>query len=388
MPGRVLGDGGGGDANRNDHQGHRARASSIEEEARSPSPPYPGSQSEDGTRVKAAPAVNDRDEERVGVAAAAARLRLERDEREERRAWAQRTIVGRTFRSSRPAAPPSSLGAARPQHAGRETNRVSSSNRSARDGLLGQGRSTRRRREHAQTTKDTAPADTTAASETDETAGDVVSRAFERYASDRDRDRERGFGGGRAGQRPWQHPASSTSFALPGDGERQQRSPWTLGIDGESGAESDGSSAEYDDNANASTLGYKRRQSRTDREAQQTGVPPSDIYRGAPLGNGTGQQVMGVNSGDEGGGRSRRSSVVWRRSMEREGAGEHGEGLGGGDGGESCGSGSGDEREYGGGDAAVGSPERERALRGAFDMYDLNGDGFITYLEVCDGTRT
>ncbi|CAM9542999.1 unnamed protein product, partial [Ectocarpus sp. 12 AP-2014] len=382
MPGRVLGDSGGGGANRNDHQGHRARASSIEEEARSSPPPYPGYQSEDGTRVKAAPAVNDRDEERAGVAAAAARLRLERDEREERRAWAQRTIVGRTFRSTRPAAPPISLGAARPQHAGRETNRVSSSNRGAGDGKRGQGRSTRRRREHAQTTKDTAPADVTAASEKNETAGDVVSRAFERYASDRDRDRERGFGGGRAGQRPWQHPASTTSFALPGDGERQQRSPWTLGIDGDSGAESDGSAAEYDDYANASTLGYKRRQSRTDREAQQAGVPPSDIYRGAPLGNGTGQQAMGVNSGDEGGGRSRRSSFVWRRSMEREGAGEHGEGLGGGDGGERYGSGSGDERGYGDGDAAVGSPERERALRGAFDMYDLNGDGFITYLEL------
>ncbi|CBJ33221.1 calmodulin-like myosin-light chain [Ectocarpus siliculosus] len=386
MPGRVLGDGGGGDANGNDHhQGHRSRSSSTEEKARSPPPPYPGSQREDGTRVKAAAAVNDRDEERstaVGVAAAAARLRLERDEMEERRAWAQRTVVGRTFRSSRPAAPPSSLGAARPQHAGRETNRVSSSNKGTGDGLLGQGRPTRRRRRHAQTTKDTAPADVTAASETDETAGDVVSRAFERYASDRDRDRERGFGGGRVGQRPWLHPASSTSFALPGDSERQQRSPWTLRIDGESGAESDGSSAENDDYANASTLGYKRRQSRTDREAQQTGVPPSDIYRGAPLGNGTGQQVMGVNSGDEGGGRSRRSSFVWRRSMEREGAGEHGEGLGGGDGAERYGSGSGDERGYGDGDAAVGSPERERALRGAFDMYDLNGDGFITYLEL------
>lgn len=391
MPGRVLGDGGGGDANRSDHhQGHRARSSSTEEEARSPPPPYAGSQSEDGTRVKAAAAVNDGDEERspaVGVAAAVARLRLERDEREERRAWAQRTVVGRTFRSSRPAAPPPPLGAARPQHAGRETNRVSSSNKSTGGGLLGHGRPAHRGREHAQTTKDTDPADVMAASKTDETAGDVVSRAFERYASDRDRDRERGFGGGREGQRPWQHPASSALFALPDDGERQQqRSPWTLGIDGASGADSDGSSAEYDDYAAASTLGYKRRQPRTDREAQQTGVSPSDRYSGAPFGNGTRQQVMGVNSGDEGGGSSRRSSFEWRRSMEREGAAEHREGLGGGDAGESYDSGSGEERGYGDGDAAIGSPERERALRGAFDMYDLNGDGFITYLEVCDGT--
>eukprot|EP00752_Nemacystus_decipiens_P008770 g7826.t1 len=33
-------------------------------------------------------------------------------------------------------------------------------------------------------------------------------------------------------------------------------------------------------------------------------------------------------------------------------------------------------------DAAISGPERERALRKAFELYDLNGDGFITYLEL------
>ncbi|CAM9692030.1 unnamed protein product, partial [Ectocarpus fasciculatus] len=84
-------------------------------------------------------------------------------------------------------------------------NRASSSSNKSTGGLLSQGSSAHRRREHAQTTEDTAHADLTAASKTDETA-DVVSRAFERYASDRDRDRERGFGGGMEGQRPRQHP--------------------------------------------------------------------------------------------------------------------------------------------------------------------------------------
>lgn len=39
------------------------------------------------------------------------------------------------------------------------------------------------------------------------------------------------------------------------------------------------------------------------------------------------------------------------------------------------------------GDAAISVSETERALRKAFEMYDLNGDGFITYLEVGDDPK-
>lgn len=31
---------------------------------------------------------------------------------------------------------------------------------------------------------------------------------------------------------------------------------------------------------------------------------------------------------------------------------------------------------------AISEPEQQRALRRAFDAYDINGDGFITFLEV------
>lgn len=207
-----------------------------------------------------------------------------------------------------------------------------------------------------------------------ETASDVVSLAFERYAKDRDRDRD---GSNRVGQRSGQPTAPSAPFAVsrqPGDE-----------------SESDGSLNANETDAYPSSVRHYGRQ----RDTDQTGTRSSKMSRDGSLENEAAvRRVVGVNSGDEGGGRSRRASFEpsasdeWRKWMKRGDTADLGDreryrGSYGGDGDDDS---RGGGKEYDG-DAAISATERERALRGAFDMYDLNGDGFITYLEVGDDPK-
>ena len=155
--------------------------------------------------------------------------------------------------------------------------------------------------------------------------------------------------------------------------------PWAGG-DSTDDAETDGSSIADEDDSLPSSPSLEQRQHQ--RRAEKT-TPERALSRANPdvsSRSGRNRQVAGVNSGDEGGGRSRAysslSSGKTGRTVGREDTAERG----GGRRFDSSGEDSilDDEK----GHASLGGLERERALRQAFDMYDLNGDGFITYLEV------
>lgn len=333
----------------------------------------------------------------------AARLYREREAIEERRAWAQRrtsTTKRRPPASSSSPPPPFAGGilkrspqatAAIPPSAGLKPGR-----RSGNDwgGGVG-GRNAeevppaRRRGREKQspgggggTTEAAASGGKNNQSDAEE---DAVSRAFRRYAEDRDLDRgrsrdrnlanrdsdNRGGGGLLSQQAPPPHTPPSASLSPP------QR----LGSLRRQGEKQEG-------------CGDDHSLSRRQRRREQRSVPQEDqdtarLYfgeRGSDQGDSSSGEVVvdavGISGGDEGGGRARlfgaadfgrgRKASLERYSRRSErGGGWKGDGDGGRDGDTRK-----DEEEV------VDELERDRALRQAFDMYDLNGDGFITYLEV------
>lgn len=401
MPGRMLG-------------------STAAKESRSPPPPYPGSFSRDGIRATstaaALPAVGDQDEMEspvVGLAKAAAGPRLDHDAKEERRAWAQRAGVGRVTRgpASRTTAAPanseppvsSRMGRPASQPRGRRTSAATSGSRPTRSSLVGHGSDDRSRPAHRRRGRDgTAIEDRTTAvgtetafaapdpppSRNNETATDMVSRAFERYAKDRDMDRHRDR---RADEeRIWRRP-SSAPFALArqtgghNHSHHHHRLP-KAGSDNEDEIESHESSTASEDDSfyYPSAFHHEQRQRQERREARPEGMLPSKTYRDGPAGNGIAGQATGINSGDEGGGRTRGRSSAWLPSDKRGRSGQRGgtadnkrnRNYGRGSEGEAW------EQEDNTAAANISGSERERALRKAFELYDLNSDGFITYLEV------
>ena len=376
MPGRPLGTGGGNDdTTQNTHRRQsRPRPSSSGNKPRSPPPRYPGNlPAGESNRGDEGPPTAG-----LAAAAAAASLQLERDAEEERRAWAQRAGVGRvsstTTTNKEPLVSPR---VGKPAGGERGRSRTSAE----------RSRSARRRRgqEHStggdrKTAAAAAAAADAAASEKNETTADVISRAFERYARDRDRDRDRST---EHPQRLHQRspPGDPFSFALqPGGEERkQQRMPWA-GSDNTDDAETDGSSIADEDDSLPSSPSLEQRQHQRRAEKQPPGRALSRTNPDVSSRSGRNRQVAGVNSGDEGGGRSRAHSSSSSGKMGRTAGREDTAERGGGRRFDSSGEDSilDDEK----GHACLGGLERERALRQAFDMYDLNGDGFITYLEV------
>ncbi len=389
MPGRPLGTGGeNDDTTQNTHrQRARPRPSSAGNERRSPPPRDPGSLP-DG-----AAGWGDAGSPTAGLAAAAARLRLERDAKEERRAWAQRAGVGRVGGATTTKGPPVSPRAGptpeerRGGRAGAESS-GSARRRRGRERSVGGG-------EETASERDTASAGATAeaaaahvvASEKSEAATDVISQAFERYARDRDRDRDGDARNQRLRQRS--PPGDPFAFALQPGGDNQQKRQLvpSAGSDNEDGVESDGSSSAAEDNdyytvrSSPSVARGHSRRGRTGAEKRPTGG--SRLRKNADVSSKSWERshVAGVNSGDEGGGRGRGYAPLSSGKTGRSSGGEGTAERRGGRSFESSGeesSASEDEE----GDATFSGPERERALRKAFDMYDLNGDGFITYLEV------
>lgn len=408
MPGRPLG-------------------SSAENRPRSPPPPYPGningvSTTNGAATAAALAAVEDRDEKASGgvrLLKTTASLSPERDAKEERRAWAQRAGVGRVARTTpsktvvaaAKRAPPVSSGAGLAA-AEQEQHRKSVSIASSRPGrnitVGGHGINGRSKSTHQQRGRESSPfaGRTTAAaaeagmgfappdasgSKTNGAATDVVSQAFERYAKGRDEDEHR-LDGPTGQERPRQRP-SSAPFALSprtGGYNHQQHEESRASSDNEDGLGSGGSLAAGNDHDYTYPFSFHHAQRQTQRgrrrEAPPPLMPPSELNRDGFAGHGRGRQAAGINSGDEGGGRTREGSSQRPpsdkrgRSVERERTAENRGGRRSYDGGGE------DEawEEIGddGGDVAISGSERERALRKAFDMYDLNGDGFITYLEV------
>lgn len=340
----------------------------------------------------------------------AAGLSHDHDAKEERRAWAQRAGVGRVTRgkASRTAATPANRAPAVSLSVGQPASelgkgRVSASyttSRPIRSSLGDHGGDDRSRSAHRRwgregsTVQDRATAMETEVafgapvalpSGKNETATDMVSRAFKRYAKDRDMDRHRDHRTDK--QRPRQRP-SSAPFALApqagGDNRQHHRMP-RASSDNEDGLESDRRSTVSSDYFYPPAFHHAQRQPRGREETRPLGVRPSKTYRDGRAGNGREGQATGINSGDEGGGRTRgRSSTPlppdqWGQSGQRKGTAENKGNRGYGGGGE-------DEAwEEEGDEIAISVSERERALRKAFEMYDLNGDGVITYLEVGDG---
>lgn len=387
MPGRRLG-GDGGNLER------RSRRSSSEEDPRSAPPAYPETHRENSPSNRAAAAARDRREASppvVGPATAAA-LRFESDAREERRAWARRAGVGRTARvattaigTKRNTSPSPGLN---PQRIGRGRSRTSSFSPSkrSRDGVLDRAstersRSTQRPRvrrtyagddEHP-TAIQTSPA-SSVAKPNEEPVLDVVSLAFERYAKDRERDRD---GSSRVGPRSPQRTAPATHLGFSVQPDESEESPTEGNIGGYPSSDR-----------------RRGRQRQRSQDAHQPGTRPSKVDRDVPLKNERVRQATGVNSGDEGGGRSRRASFTprvsdewkkWTNGEDTAGLGERRR-----DGGIYGGDDDGVGRESADDDdgAGISGKEKEGALRRAFDMYDLNGDGFITYLEVGDDSET
>ncbi|CAM9744831.1 unnamed protein product [Scytosiphon promiscuus] len=384
MPGRRLG-GNGGDLER------RPRSSSSGEHPRSAPPAYPGPRREDSPNNRAATAARDRHEGGfpvVGPATAAA-LRFEREAREERRAWARRAGIGRTTRAPATAIatkqnPPPFPGVS-PQRRERGRSRTRSSGPSTTSTNVVSDRTNSEesrlvyRPEFMQNSvgdsKNPTVLQTNLASAADNTdevpVGDVVSLAFERYARDRERDRD---GSTRVGQQSPRRPAPSAPFASS-----------VLSVDA---SESDGTPAAGSGDAYRSPAHHHGRQNERSRKISDAEMRPSELYRDGSLETDTFKQATEVTSGDEGGGRSRRGSFAqsvpdeWKKwttgddAAELRGRRRGGDTYGADSDYESPGEGDDDEG------AVISGPERERAFRKAFEMYDLNGDGYITYLEL------
>lgn len=147
-------------------------------------------------------------------------------------------------------------------------------------------------------------------------------------------------------------------------------------------------------------ISIRRRQRQRPLQRDGGGAIPRRTGGFTERGEGSGS---GATSGDEGGGRGRAllggstaKSLGWKRDTRNWDEGKthddrwrrrqedfryEGEPEGDGKSGIREKDDDAEEGEDGGG-GDVG-PEGERALRRAFDMYDINGDGFITFLEVC-----
>lgn len=411
MPGRVLG-------GPKTHRSHsRPFPHDIEELS---SPPH-------GRRgVNDNAAVENRyqgKETSPGALATAARLRLrrEREDREERRAWAQRTsntrhapasqITGGELKRSSAAA------ISTPSSADLQLRRIDSDWSGARsvgddtsaggDSRMGGSRSTggvrgaespaRRgrvlehsaergtaaaHREQTNLAEGGATAVTSAVSigqknQFDNT-DDAVSRAFRRYAEDCDLDRDRARscdGDNHSGSlsRRASHPRSPSaglSRRLPKHSRSGISPPAQPGT---RRRPSERNKYGYDDGQSVS----RRREQSIPQEGEGTGWI-SFGRRGSDQGSSISAELdaVGLSGGDEGRGHTRPFGATFVRDGKA--------GLEGGfRGGAREGAGSGD-RDGGAGQGreAVDELERNRALRQAFDMYDLNGDGFITYLEV------
>lgn len=396
----------------------RSLGSSAVNDPRSPPPPYPGNFSRDNTSVAVTSAAVDQDGKAssvTGLGKTAANLSLDRDAMEERRAWSRRAGLSRVTggTASRTAATPAqraspvSSGVDHP--AGEPGTRTSANNTSSRrrksgpvhhgsdarfksgDQLWGQGSlNTCDRTQAAAETEMGGAVPDISPGRKNEAAADVVSWAFERYARERDQDRHRDRRADK--QSPQQRPASAPFALAPQTGgriSRHHRMP-RASSDNDDGLESDTSSTKDDDSSYRSPFHHVQQQPQSRREVRSARVAPSKIYRDDPAGNGRAGPATGINSGDEGGGRTRgRSSTSLL--LDKSGRSGQREGLSENKGNRSYGGGGEDEswekEEDDDAAAAVFGSERERALRKAFDLYDLNGDGFITYLEVGDGSK-
>ena len=218
---------------------------------------------------------------------------------------------------------------------------------------------------------------------------DAVSRAFRRYAEDRDLDRgrrdHRGLdnrdldsrGDGLLSQKsPSPHtPPSAISSPAQQRGTRRRQGEKQEGYGG----------------GDRSFSKWRRREQRSLPQEDKDTVRIIFGERGSDQGgssSGEGVNTVEIRGGDEGGGRTRPFGATafgrgrkvglerQKRRSERGGGWE-----GAWDGSRDTDTGQGQDKEEEE-ENAVDELERNRALRQAFDMYDLNGDGFITYLEV------
>lgn len=326
----------------------------------------------------------------------AASLRRERDA-SERSAWAKRKGIGRTTTSL--------VGGSLSKRSEAAGDRAIARRRGGRD-TRGRGRD-----EGAPASRGRArSADEHGANEKNEqTAGDdPVTRAFHRYAMDRSHDHHEALL--RRSPRPRRDETATSSLSpvhraalrtdfLSAHGPAPRRNADTIAGRGRSfdrhrqllphyGRNKEGGHddiADLEESPAEESLGSSRDEGRVSfRRRQSRGPGFENRLPAGPegLGSDRRQSVARVTSGDEGGGRDRRLHPRRDRKLEISRArssrawddlGERGE----------------EERERGArvrvgeGDwGGVSDPEKERVLRRAFDMYDLNGDGYITYLEV------
>lgn len=328
-----------------------------------------------------------------GLAAAAASLRLARDGREERRAWAQRAGIGRTMASSiNDGIPKCWTQASAAEVAVADGKNVGI-------GTTGKyGGNAQRRAHRIRARSMDTKAITTGQSEM-KNDDDDVSQAFARYTSDRDRDRDNKKRSlhrtpiAVAIAKSRNIKASSSSSPL-----RRHRyhgdplssiSPPTLRPYGESSQEG----SQYSQRQKQGLLwGDKNRADMlTDEEDNDLGSSPTDddlLARHPQESHRSHDRrvfprrfsTKKGRSGAEGGGHVRPFGSTPRRepNINERGRGRSQESRYA-----SARQVSDKEAERGaGGEGQMSESERQRALKQAFDIYDQNGDGFITYLEV------
>lgn len=332
----------------------------------------------------------------VSPAVAAESLRLERDA-SERSAWAKRKGIGRTTTSL--------VGGSLSKRSAAAGARAVARGRGGRDTRLGgrdEGTPASRGRARS--------ADEHTANEKSEqtTGDDPVTRAFHRYAMDRSHDQHDALL--RRSPRPRREETATSSLSpvdrtalrtdlLSAHGPAPRRNADTIAGRRRSfdrhrqllphyGRNEEGGHDDIADLEEATaeeSLGSSRDEGYVyfrRRESRGPGIEDRLPAGAGGLRSDRRQNVAGVTTGDEGGGRDRRLHPRRGRKLEISRArssrvlddlGERVE----------------EERERGarmrvgdGGWGGVSEPERERVLRRAFDMYDLNGDGYITYLEV------
>lgn len=322
------------------------------------------------------------DQNETGSPKGLAAAEVGREVTDERRAWAQRAGAGRPPRSTSMGFPTCSAGAV---EGGRTFNLVGrSSNHAARG--RGDGEGVRRDRALS---ADHEAVETGGTKKSESEQDDPVSRAFRRYASDRRRER--------GGRRPLSASAATgvnpplssplttrrrrTALLSP---ERKTRTETKTDEQGVkpfrrrqeerqpprrrlSSSESLGTQF-FAEEETEDHLGCS---SEEDGRIGSRYLPQHRRY-------GRGSDSAGITSGDESGGRvraigSRKQDTMWQQPARGYVAGlDESEGH--------------DEEQARGGLGRTkeqsGAAGRQRALRQVFDMYDINGDGFITYLEV------
>lgn len=277
-----------------------------------------------------------------GLEAAAASLHLDRDSQEERRAWAQRARAGRVAAAVTPEKREGAYSSN--MRGGKESQQDEGSD--IRNGRLRQARP--RSANYSTLHFDSGRR---FRSTTSTVIQDPVSRAFETYAMARDRD---------TNHRSLESHLTSSTPAT--EAERSIQLGSSIPLSREWPRQQNPEPPSETETHRLHNGGVSKFQS---SEGQTTGLTPS-LDESLANGRGERDRLFGPTiSAPRWRQRDRDNSTAMQSANGEKNDIHVRDGI--------------VEQDQG---EAINEPEQQRALRRAFDAYDINGDGFITYLEV------